>query len=342
MAIHDLLAEYGLCCVGEGGKGEEGTFLRFAIKHLLALDMKLKSNLNSSSRESTQHDKQLSPHSQNKISKKELKSDTRDVVMGGTEIDETSAVGNDAVGGITSASIHSLFGPEKDNAGGGCEMQVSDEDKNKGGKTTERTTESINELTEDEGEELELIIDGALDQCFFCLYGLNIRSDSSYEDDLAMHKNTSRGDYQTKEQCADVFQYILPYAKASSVSAFCLSHPCVCVCVSVNEFLLPFDLATHCKFQRTGLVKLRRVLRAIRKHFPQPPEDVLIGNAIDRFLDDLNLCEDKLSEEAGSEGYLETITKMVFPDVETVKQHRSMMVGRYFICYIIYFISFDW
>ncbi|OAY54221.1 calcineurin-binding protein 1 isoform X4 [Manihot esculenta] len=294
VAIHDLLAEYGLCCVGEGGKGEEGTFLRFAIKHLLALDMKLKSNLNSSSRESTQHDKQLSPHSQNKISKKELKSDTLDVVMGGTEIDETSAVGNDAVGGITSASIHSLFGPEKDNAGVGCEMQVSDEDKNKGGKTTERSTESRNELTEDEGEELELIIDGALDQCFFCLYGLNIRSDSSYEDDLAMHKNTSRGDYQTKEQCADVFQYILPYAKASS---------------------------------RTGLVKLRRVLRAIRKHFPQPPEDVLIGNAIDRFLDDLNLCEDKLSEEAGSEGYLETITKMVFPDVETVKQHRSMMVG---------------
>ncbi|KAJ9183530.1 hypothetical protein P3X46_007373 [Hevea brasiliensis] len=294
VAIHDLLAEYGLCCVGERGKGEEGTFLRFAIKHLLALDMKLKSNLNSSSRESTQHDKNLSPRSQSKTCKKELKSDMLDVEMGGTEINESSAVENDAFGGMTSESIPSLLGPEKDNAGVGCEMQGSDVGKNKLENTTEQFSESRNELTEDEGEELELIIDGALDQCFFCLYGLNLRSDSSYEDDLAMHKNTSRGDYQTKEQCADVFQYILPYAKASS---------------------------------RTGLVKVRRVLRAIRKHFPQPPEEVLIGNAIDKFLDDLNLCEDKLSEEAGSEGYLETITKIIFPDVETVKQHKSMMVG---------------
>jgi hypothetical protein len=32
VAIHDLLAEHGLCCAGEGGEGEEGTFLKFAIK----------------------------------------------------------------------------------------------------------------------------------------------------------------------------------------------------------------------------------------------------------------------------------------------------------------------
>ncbi|KAF2300065.1 hypothetical protein GH714_007870 [Hevea brasiliensis] len=155
-------------------------------------------------------------------------------------------------------------GPEKDNAGIGCEMQGSDEGKDEGEKTTGQFTESRNKLTEDEGEELELIIGGALGQCFFCLYGLNLRSDSSSEDDLAMHKNTSCGDYQTKEQCADVFQYILLYAKASS---------------------------------RTGLVKLRRVLRAIRKHFPQPAEEVLIGNAIDKFSVDLNLCEDKLRKQ---------------------------------------------
>ncbi|KAI6682262.1 hypothetical protein NL676_036143 [Syzygium grande] len=48
VAIHDLLAEYGICCAGEGGEGEEGTFLKFAIKHLLALDMKLKSCFHSS------------------------------------------------------------------------------------------------------------------------------------------------------------------------------------------------------------------------------------------------------------------------------------------------------
>jgi len=43
VAVHDLLAEYGLCCAGRDSKGEEGIFLKLAIKHLLALDMKLKS-----------------------------------------------------------------------------------------------------------------------------------------------------------------------------------------------------------------------------------------------------------------------------------------------------------
>ena len=45
VAVHDLLAEYGLCCAGRDGEGEEGTFLKFAIKHLMALDVKLKSQL---------------------------------------------------------------------------------------------------------------------------------------------------------------------------------------------------------------------------------------------------------------------------------------------------------
>lgn len=45
VAVHDLLAEYGLCCAGRDGQGEEGTFLKFAVKHLMALDVKLKSQL---------------------------------------------------------------------------------------------------------------------------------------------------------------------------------------------------------------------------------------------------------------------------------------------------------
>jgi calcineurin-binding protein cabin-1 len=45
VALHDLLAEYGLCCAGGDGEGEEGTCLKFAIKHLMALDVKLKSQL---------------------------------------------------------------------------------------------------------------------------------------------------------------------------------------------------------------------------------------------------------------------------------------------------------
>ncbi|KAJ4708134.1 Tetratricopeptide repeat (TPR)-like superfamily protein [Melia azedarach] len=293
VAIHDLLAEYGLCCAGEGGEGEEGLFLKFAIKHLLALNMKLKSNISSSNKEMTEYDKQLSHNSHVKESQ-ELKSDTLDVEMVCTETHETIDVKKDNFEEIASNGMSSHSNLEKGNAQVDSEKCCDDNDTKKGEKNSNELTECGNELAEDEREELELIIDNALDQCFYCLYGLNLRSDSSYEDDLVMHRNTSRGDYQTKEQSADVFQYVLPYARASS---------------------------------RTGLVKLRRVLRAIRKHFPQPPEDVLAGNAIDKFLDDPDLCEDKLSEEAGSDGYLETIMKIIFPDMECIKQFKAPSFG---------------
>ncbi|KAJ6422369.1 hypothetical protein OIU84_027345 [Salix udensis] len=305
VAIHDLLAEYGLCCAGGDGEGEEGTFLKFAIKHLLALDMKLKSNLNSSKIEAIQHDDQL--HSMNKTFKNETILNTLGVEGSGAEINEVSATMSDGFGEISSKDVSSPVGLEKYHASVECRKKGGDGGKNKG----EKPIEYINELNEDEREELELLIDNALDQCFFCLYGLNIRSDSSYDDDLATHKNTSRGDYQSKEQCADVFQYILPCARASS---------------------------------KTGLIKLRRVFRAIRKHFPQPPEEVLAGNAIDKFLDDPDLYEDKLSDKAGSEGYLETITKVIFPDSGSVKQHRALMVRSsepYFevYCNLYYFLA---
>lgn len=80
--------------------------------------------------------------------------------------------------------------------------------------------------------------------------------------------------------------------------------------------------------QRTGLIKLRRVLRTIRKHFPQPPDDVLAANAIDKFLDDSHLCEDKLSEEAGSDGFLDSIMKIIFPNGESLKQPKASSLGR--------------
>ncbi|KAK9273730.1 hypothetical protein L1049_018540 [Liquidambar formosana] len=289
-AIHDLLAEYGLCCAGDGGEGEEGTFLKLAIKHLLALDMKLKSNFHSSNRGTTQYDEQISHSSHVKTALNESKSGTLNLEMGRTVVDEDSAM-EDLCEGMNFKGVSSHEGLEKSNAGVECKKHESDgPDGNKGDEASDQLIKHGNGLTEDEREELEVGIDNALDQCFFCLYGLNLRSDSSYEDDLAMHKNTSRGDYQTREQCADVFQYILPYAKASS---------------------------------KTGLIKLRRVLRAIRKHFPQPPEDVLAGNAIDKFLDDPDLCEDKLSEEAGSDGFLESIMKIVFPDAGSLKQYNT-------------------
>jgi calcineurin-binding protein cabin-1 len=126
--------------------------------------------------------------------------------------------------------ISSPAGLENDSAS--VECRSGDGGKNKGDKPIQ----CIDELNEDEREELELLIDNALDQCFFCLHGLNIRSDSSNDDDdLATHKNTSRGDYQTKEQCADVFQYILPSAKASSVSILSVNFICICICASLSD-----------------------------------------------------------------------------------------------------------
>ena len=198
--------------------------------------MKLKSNLNSSKIEAIQHDDQL--HSMNKTFKTETILNILGVEGSGAEINEVSATMSDGFGEISSKDVSSPVGLEKYHASVECRKKGGDGGKNKG----EKPIEYSNELNEDEREELELLIDNALDQCFFCLYGLNIRSDSTYDDDLATHKNTSRGDYQSKEQCADVFQYILPCAKASSVSILSHSSPfvqglfnaVVCICISEN------------------------------------------------------------------------------------------------------------
>ncbi|CAN0907300.1 Calcineurin-binding protein 1 [Linum grandiflorum] len=296
VGIHDLLAEYGLCCAGEAGDEEGGTFLKFAIKHLLALDMKLRSNSSSSRVQPIHLDQQESPHGQGNTSDKGFKSDLMELDTGKLESRHIN-VGESGVSECSQSHESQKRATVKD-----CKKQQRNEDLEQADKPSEQNTECRNEMTEDEREELESMIDNALDQCFFCLYGLNLRSDSSYDEDLATHKNTTRGDYQTKEQCVDVFQYILPSAKASS----CLSP----------------------LLQKTGLVKLRRVLRAIRKQFPQPPQDLLDGNVIDKFLDDPELCEDRLSDEAGSDGYLETVMKFLLPDVGNVKQYRASMAKR--------------
>lgn len=47
--------------------------------------------------------------------------------------------------------------------------------------------------------------------------------------------------------------------------------------------------------QKASLTKLRKVLRAIRRHFSDPPEKMLKNNAIDAILDSLDIDEAKLS-----------------------------------------------
>jgi calcineurin-binding protein cabin-1 len=76
-------------------------------------------------------------------------------------------------------------------------------------------------------------------------------------------------------------------------------------------------------------------LRAIKKHFSQPPDDLLIGNVIDKFLDDPELCEDKLSYEAGSEGFLETITKCLIPS-RTLSEYKISLLHRYVKAFLLW------
>ncbi|CAI9093601.1 OLC1v1029145C2 [Oldenlandia corymbosa var. corymbosa] len=295
VAIHDMLAEFGLCCGRGSDDEEEGTFLKFAIKHLLALDMKLKLNLHTIN---TTDDTKCSEQSTQcpEASTKEKIMIDLNAEVDLTDRDENCRSEKDDPEMRISEGISKHENFQNDKTGMDCDKDADvrpNEMFHEKEKENKQSTECEAELTEDEREELESGIDNSLDQCFYCLYGLNLRSDSSYEDDLAVHKNTSRGDYQTKEQCADVFQYILPYSKAST---------------------------------RTGLIKIRRVLRAIRKHFPQPPTDVLEGNAIDKFLDDPNLCEDELSEEAGSDGFLDSVIKRVFSDPGSLKEQQTSLV----------------
>lgn len=75
-------------------------------------------------------------------------------------------------------------------------------------------------------------------------------------------------------------------------------------------------------------MKLRRVLRTIRKHFQQPAEEVLAVNFIDKFLDNMELCEDELSEEAGSNGFLQTMVKILFAGCGSLKQYKKLLRGR--------------
>lgn len=55
----------------------------------------------------------------------------------------------------------------------------------------------------------------------------------------------------------------------------------------------------------------------------------MAGNPIDKFLDDPNLCEDKLSEEAGSDIFFESITKIMFPNVGGLAQYNGTLLRRY-------------
>ncbi|CAN5976218.1 unnamed protein product [Sphagnum jensenii] len=223
VTLHDVLAEYGLCCAGKECEGGEGAFLKMAIKHLGSLELLVKPTV---------------PH------KLPLKSSR-------TETNETVIKGDD-----DTILPESPPAPPTDNG-------EAEENENISQNMGEHSVGQRQETTDgaDMDRRLELGLDYALDQSFFCLYGLNLRGESASNEGLTEHQNTNRGDYKTKEQCAGVLQYILPYAKACS---------------------------------RAGLVKLKKVLRAVYKQFLCPPGDFLADNSVEPFLEDPDFDEDKL------------------------------------------------
>lgn len=212
--MHDMLAEFGLCCAHGSNDKEEGTFLKLAIKHLLALHMKLKSNFQTLNEapEKLQVDQQPLP--ENNVKRSEQISDAMfleepkfqmlKAEVDRVDLDMACTEVKDDVGRTSLKNISNHNDPEKEENGVEYEKDVigkpngtpSDKEKE---KANSQPINSEKYMTEDEKEELEIGIDNALDRCFYCLYGLNLRSDSSYEDDLAMNKNTSHGDYHTKE-----------------------------------------------------------------------------------------------------------------------------------------------
>ncbi|RZC50076.1 hypothetical protein C5167_018500 [Papaver somniferum] len=287
VAVHELLAEYGLCCAGKDSEGEEGTFLKLAIKHLLALDMKLKSSLHSTNK-ALETQSQKSPAENNHLKtaiSESILNTSADTLTSVVEVEEDKQM---------STNKEAIELEEMTCEGDSSHINSSNDEGVEHG-TIGVEGKDKNHDDDVESEEIELRIEEALDQSFFCLYGLDLKSpDSMSEDDLAIHKNTSRGDYQTKEQCADVFHYLLPYAKASS---------------------------------RAGLMKVRKVLRSIRKHFPQPPEEMLRENSLSNFFDNPDLCEEKLIEEAGYDGFRDHVMKLIFPKGVNHKQSSTYIGG---------------
>ncbi|KAJ7562157.1 hypothetical protein O6H91_03G056900 [Diphasiastrum complanatum] len=271
VTVHELLAECGLCCAGPNCEGGEGAFLKMAIKHLLALEMSVKDASKPLNQQAfychNSDDRQEELFMQVPVMStsqddmpKELP--RRDKPMGKTKRK------NDPSKNIHEQPIRSS-----------SSKNSSEYASSRSYTEAERLTSCVEHHQDtDIGKDkrLELRLENALDQNFFCLYGLNLRGglESNNHDGLSMHKNTSRGDFQTKEQCAGVLQYVLPYAKVCSKSC---------------------------------LMKLRKVLRAVRKQFPKPPANILAGNPIDLFLDDEEFDEEKFCSLAVSASRTETL-----------------------------------
>ncbi|GBG76720.1 hypothetical protein CBR_g22939 [Chara braunii] len=279
MKMHELLADRGLCCSGKGSDGGEGAFLRMAIHQLTALEMKLKSQNGSVPSDP------LLERRRKHIQEREEAVDRSCAVRCASVFEEEDAQGREArEGGDTAIAT----GVEQDRGSPGTtnvdviDIDAPDETTNDRVKAPISVDDDIEtqgtaeDEANDERKAAETALDAALDQCFFCLYGLNLRSSSDEKngDGCVLHENTNRGDYQTEKQCEEVLHYVLPFVQNCS---------------------------------RNRLLKLRRVLRLIYKKFPTPPQQVLDLYSVDGFLDDPDLdergiCQELLDADANNRG----------------------------------------
>lgn len=182
VTLHDVLAEYGLCCAGKECEGGEGAFLKMAIKHLGSLELKLKPQ--TAQKRPCETSEAMQPSTM------------------GLKIDATAII-------VENPDSHASDFRK------GVDIEISGELVGNNAPANEQNQHD--DKVGADRKRVELGLDYALDQSFFCLYGLNLRGEATSNEGLIEHQNTNRGDYKTKEQCAGVLQYILPYANTCSV-----------------------------------------------------------------------------------------------------------------------------
>jgi hypothetical protein len=223
-SAHQLLADKGLCCSGEGG----GPFLKMAIQQLSSLDAKISTF--ASGRKSTglrdgvdilekEDDGDLAnAGAKRKLAVAESPRAKR-LRPGSARRHEDSPSSDVEIDGPDAPEVahdsHGLTRKRLERSASQRQIGVTD--------GHDRVNESKPEVKEEVVERFrrETGLAAELNQAFFCLYGLNLQ-DEGGQPKLEAHENTSRGDFSTQEQCAEVMRHIVPYAETCSVSSLLL------------------------------------------------------------------------------------------------------------------------
>uniref|UniRef100_A0A803PHX4 Uncharacterized protein n=1 Tax=Cannabis sativa TaxID=3483 RepID=A0A803PHX4_CANSA len=129
---------------------------------------------------------------------------------------------------------------------------------------------------------------------------------------------------------ADTDSNIVPASTVKDIQSLLLSVMCNIAGIFLSKKASGLEIADqierHCFVEAAiAFCKLQHLNLTVPVK-TQPPIDILAENAIDKFLDDPDLCEDQLSEEAGSDGFLESITKAILPNLGSFKQHKMSLV----------------